>query len=241
MSSPHVTESIPAYALGILDEAENHSIARHLAGCSACQAELRSYQLVAEQLAGGVPQRNPPVGLRAAILQKAAAATVLAPRPAPLAWLRALARPLSPLAGALGLVVIFVLVGLNLALWQQLRQATSANTPVAEFAEFRLVRMSAPDKADVTGLLVIDEEGDFGTLVVDGLKPLSQEQQYQLWLIKDGKRTSGGVFSVQDSGYGMLRVDSPIPLIQYQSFGVTIEPAGGSPGPTGPKVLGGSL
>ena len=60
-------------------------------------------------------------------------------------------------------------------------------------------------------------------------------------LVKDGKRSSGGVFSVQDNGYGVLKIDSPLPLIEYQTFGVTIEPFGGSPGPTGKKVLGGSL
>jgi len=31
------------------------------------------------------------------------------------------------------------------------------------------------------------------------------------------------------------------PLDTYQSFGITIEPNGGSPAPTGKKVLGGNL
>jgi anti-sigma-K factor RskA len=30
------------------------------------------------------------------------------------------------------------------------------------------------------------------------------------------------------------------PLVDYQQFGVTVEPLGGSPAPTGNKVLGGS-
>ncbi|RJQ80137.1 MAG: anti-sigma factor [Desulfobacteraceae bacterium] len=32
---------------------------------------------------------------------------------------------------------------------------------------------------------------------------------------------------------------SPRPLNSYRTFGITIEPRGGSPGPTGSKVLGG--
>ena len=56
-----------------------------------------------------------------------------------------------------------------------------------------------------------------------------------------GQRTSGGVFSVYDEGYGVLKIDAPEPLISYQNVGITIEPAGGSPGPTGERVLGGDL
>jgi anti-sigma-K factor RskA len=60
-------------------------------------------------------------------------------------------------------------------------------------------------------------------------------------LIRDGQRTNGGVFSVNPDGYASLELYSPLPLIQYQAIGITIEPWGGSPGPTGPKVLGGDL
>ena len=84
-------------------------------------------------------------------------------------------------------------------------------------------------------------DGDHGTLVVDSLAPLGQDQQYQLWLIQDGERTDGGVFSVNPEGYGSLWVETPQPLSSYSAFGITIEPAGGSPGPTGDKVLGSAL
>jgi anti-sigma-K factor RskA len=61
------------------------------------------------------------------------------------------------------------------------------------------------------------------------------------WLIENGQRTSGGVFSVSQEGYGSLRVSSPQPLSNYSAFGITVEPVGGSPGPTGNKVLGSPL
>ncbi len=89
--------------------------------------------------------------------------------------------------------------------------------------------------------MVISRDGEHGSLVVDGLPLLDESQQYQLWLIRDGVRTSGGVFSVYDEGYGLLKIDAPDPLISYQAAGITIEPAGGSPGPTGERVLGGDL
>jgi anti-sigma-K factor RskA len=102
-----------------------------------------------------------------------------------------------------------------------------------------------------TGLIVISLDGHHGTLVVDRLPELDEAQQYQLWLIKDGQRDlwlikdgqrdNGGVFSVSHEGYGSVWLDSPQPLVDYSAFGVTVEPAGGSSGPTGEKVLGGSL
>jgi anti-sigma-K factor RskA len=89
-----------------------------------------------------------------------------------------------------------------------------------------------------TGMLVISEDGEYGTLVVDGLPALDPAHQYQLWLIRDGQRTSGGLFSVNPEGYGSLWVSSPEPLSSYPAFGITVEPVGGSTGPTGEKVLG---
>ena len=71
------------------------------------------------------------------------------------------------------------------------------------------------------------------------MEPLDDAQQYQLWLIRDGERTSGGVFSVSQSGYTAMQVYSREPLASFDAFGITIEPYGGSPGPTGDKVLGG--
>lgn len=240
MSTMHVTDSIPAFALGVLDEVESQKVSQHLDHCSACQAEFNAYQLLVDELACMVPQIKPPVRLRASVMQKAAAQSIQAQLARPI-WKAWFSRSLSPLVGLVGLVLIVALVGFNLALWQQIQHPPAAPVPTAVAADFRLVMMNPPQPGSASGLLVISEDGEYGTLVVDGLTKLSSNQQYQLWLIKDGKRTSGGVFSVQDSGYGMLRIDSPEPLIDYQSFGVTIEPAGGSPGPTGLKVLGGNL
>jgi anti-sigma-K factor RskA len=90
-------------------------------------------------------------------------------------------------------------------------------------------------------MLVISRDGEHGTLVVDKLPPLDEHQQYQLWLIDDGTRTSGGVFSVKEDGYASLWVGAPKALGSYKRFGITIEPEGGSPEPTGIRVLAGDL
>jgi len=107
---------------------------------------------------------------------------------------------------------------------------------------FRVVQLSATEAVpDAAGIIVISGDGRYGTLIASNLTRLPEDQQYQLWLIQDGERTSGGVFSVSRSGYAALRVSSKQSLDSFNAFGITIEPYGGSPGPTGDKVLGGEL
>jgi anti-sigma-K factor RskA len=239
MSGMHVTEWIPAYALGILPDDEREGVAQHVARCLRCQAELHAYQRVMDQLPQSIPQLDPPPELRARILRNVTRPREAVPAARP-GWLAWLLHPMPSLVGAIGLVLILVLVGFNIVLLQQLQHPASP-APVAAATNFRLVNMVSTQGKGASGLLVISDDGTYGTLVVNGLPLLDKTQQYQIWLVKDGVRISGGVFSVESTGYGMLEIDSPKPLIQYQSFGITVEPFGGSPGPTGAKVLGGGL
>jgi anti-sigma-K factor RskA len=106
----------------------------------------------------------------------------------------------------------------------------------------RAVPLSAPVAGSTaTGFVLISADGEDGALVVDGLPPLEEGKQYQLWLIRDGQRTSGAVFSTDENSYGGTRIRVPLSLLEYSAVGITIEPEGGSPQPTGTQVLGGPL
>jgi anti-sigma-K factor RskA len=95
--------------------------------------------------------------------------------------------------------------------------------------------------SNATGFVLISEDGDSGALIVDGLPPLGEKQQYQLWLIRNGERISGAVFSTDEKNYGGTRIRAPRSLLQYTAADITVEPTGGSSQPTGAKVLGGPL
>lgn len=80
-----------------------------------------------------------------------------------------------------------------------------------------------------------------GILEANDFPPLAPGMAYQLWLIKDGQRTSGGLFTVSDTGSGTLIFTPPDTLEAFDGMGITPEPASGSPGPTAPPVVTGSL
>jgi anti-sigma-K factor RskA len=77
-------------------------------------------------------------------------------------------------------------------------------------------------------------------LVVQGLPALPDDQVYQVWLVRDNQQSSGGTFEAHN-GKAWAFVDSDQPMAEYDELFVTIEPAGGSPAPSGARVVSGAL
>jgi anti-sigma-K factor RskA len=238
MQEGHVDDLLPGYALGCLDEFDERHVSEHLASCEHCRAELERYDWVVAELPMALEMSNPSPELKTRIINRASQFDQPKSQPvSPWQRLQASLRRSAPAWGLAGFALVIILVVNNLLLWQRLGLVESAGRE-----SLRTVALVGTDfTSGATGNLVISRDGEYGVLVVDGLPSLDENQQYQLWLIQDGQRTSGGVFSVNDEGYGVLYITSPNPLASYQAVGVTIEPAGGSPGPTGDKVLGGNL
>ena len=237
LAQDHVTDSLPAYVLGALDEKERRQVSNHLEHCQLCQAELASLQQVADELPLAISTVDPPLELKDRLMQSIHQRTVerqLEPLPVnqPTFLQRVFALFRHPLP-ALGVALILILVVGNLLLWRQLNLATQrASTPMRVLA-----LANTQDSSQATGTLVMDSAGKYGTLVVDNLATLDPTSQYQVWLIKAGVRSSAGVFSVNQDGYASLELLAPIPLIQYDAIGISIEPAGGSQMPTGASVF----
>jgi len=242
MSDPHpFRDLLPGYSLGILDEDEIDGVREHLAVCAACRAELASFHEVAGRLAAAAPERDLPAGLEARIMRlvrdRPAGKDTIGPRGPALLPARKRGSPWPALTGIAAAVALVLGAG-NLLQWSGVLGPAARGMPPRLSTAVLAGTDSAPE---AYGTIVLDPKDNKGVLAVTGLPALAQDRQYQLWLIRDGQRRSGGVFSPDADGYGSLLLTVPVDFRDFQSFGVSIEPRGGSPSPTGPRVLAGRL
>jgi anti-sigma-K factor RskA len=240
----HPSDLLPGYTLDCLEAEEATAVARHLAACQLCRAEMEAYQSVAHQLALVAPSSEPPPELRQRLLARVqlsrSSGSAVAHRPRRIAGWPATGQAPAGRWRSLNwrtvlLLLVAILAAGNVLLWQQFSRLRQATPPR------QVVGLSGTEVAPgASGVLVLTADGRQATLIVEGLPPLAAGEQYQLWLIQDGQRSNGGVFSVDPAGYHTMPVLAPQTITGYNAFGITIEPAGGSPGPTGPRVLGGA-
>jgi anti-sigma-K factor RskA len=193
---------------------------------------LRALRETGSLLVHAIPTAEPPGALRERLLAGL-------PRRRSYAWFEYLLQkwPRMVPAAAVAAVALAVTLGTaNLVLLQQ------SGAPQERLATLHLVRLQPTARMPAaSGVILVDPGQGGGLLVVDALAELDRSRQYQLWLIKDGRRTSGGIFSVSAGGSARLAIASTLPLAAFDAFGITIEPYGGSAGPTGDKVLGGKM
>ena len=229
-----IMDLIPAYALGSLEAEDAAHVSSHLKTCAACREELADYESVADALATAVPIITPPAQLKDRLMERTTTAALTAVSPQPSSQKTWSSHLNSFLHGprwqpVLAVALLILIIG-ALFIWQQNR-----NTPETHFT---LTPTEAAPGAE--GIIAVTNNGE-ATLSITDLPKLPADKQYQLWLIQDGQRDSGAVFSVDTSGSAQVKIDAKRPLTEYRAFGITIEPAGGSPGPTGERVLGFNL
>lgn len=245
-------ELIPAYVLGALSGDERARVEKHLAECANLSELVTSYGRVADLL----PHAATPVQPRAELKYRVLAATVSKKREA-FTWSSFFPRFLRSPAFALVAVLLVVALGVwNIALQNQMAEQKAFEQRVlAELSrqrDFLNVIAYSDEKpkrlqgteaaAHAAGRLYGAPNENTFALILNDLPPLPPGQVYQVWLIDpEGKRTSGGTFRVDERGRGWLWGRAANALDQYRAVGITIEPLGGSPQPTGVRVVLGDL
>ena len=91
------------------------------------------------------------------------------------------------------------------------------------------------------GMMMVSRSEPRAVLLTVNLPPLPDDKEYQVWLISGGRKYSGGLFRVDSTGFGKVVIIPVVPFSEIDALGITIEPAGGSHGPTGVNVLKGDL
>ena len=235
----HILELLPVYTLGALDADEVEQVAAHLSHCPTCQAEWRAFQTISDDLALAIEQVEPPARLKQQLMARIGDAETTAVPPPPQAsfWqqLTAVFRQHKAIAFSqlVLLSLVAVLLASNFLLWPQENELES-RPQAGQMQAIHLNNTGLIPNAD--GYLIISADGLNGAIILDQL-PQVERQEYQLWLVKDGERTSGALLSVDELGYSGGRVDAPEQLFNYTWAEVTIETAGGSPQPTGDVIL----
>ena len=231
-------ENIAAYALGALDAEEVSALEAHLRTCDSCRAELAEYQRVSAGLLSALPPQAPRRALKRNlqnILQNQAKAARSRPR-----W------SLNRMAAVAGFVL---LLGLNIVSVFQVYtlkqeqteldgQYGSQQSAIAMLA-YPTTQTIAFDQAGISGSLLVDKKRNLLAVFAWNLPPAPSGKTYQMWLIDPKQdRTSGG-FLIPEGGqpFVMSVIKPPQPLAGFTGLGVTLEPLGGSPKPTGAKVL----
>jgi anti-sigma-K factor RskA len=221
---------IPLYVLDMLDSDEQAALERVLASDSELQSELEQYRTVFDDLPLMVEARPAP-DLRANL------ETRLDQSQRRIVWLR------RAYWGAFAAaIILFVVTSIYLLTAVDDTDETEP-TPdlvqdVLQDPDARAFDVNATDEtASFIGRLTVDSQTEHAVLWIDGLEAL-EEQQYQLWLVKDGsERFDAGVFNVGADNVVTHLIDLPVDFESYQVAGVTIEPEGGSEGPTSDPIL----
>lgn len=108
-------------------------------------------------------------------------------------------------------------------------------SPGVEFCSLRPVGREPAQPAS-RGALFVAADHQHWFLHIDGLAPSPQGRAYQLWfIVGDGSAVSAGTFDAAPGGRVELGAET-MPS-GTRAVSVTLEPAGGSPLPSGPPIL----
>ncbi len=244
------------YALDALDTAaEVARFERHMNRCESCTSEVRGFRETATRLGLAAAQPAPPS------LHDAVMAEVTRTRQLPLDARARHARPVrrsllprlatagAALALAAAVTLAVVLVNTRNQLSQTQQQLGQAQQQLSQakrhliaaqtqLAAINAVRTAADatlvtKATSIGGRVTIVKSAAKRQLVVtaSGLPSLQAGKVYQLWLIGAGTSTirSEGLLAVHNGRSGPVLISG---VLQGDTFGITLEPAGGTVQPT---------
>jgi anti-sigma-K factor RskA len=253
MTCEQLGDTLYLYAVGALDGAQAETVEQHVAVCRPCRIALDDAHRLVGFLPLAIMPRQPSPKLKAAVLHAARSAQPAAQdrwslRQALLRWGPALATAALVFAAVALVWALGVQARLEqnasqlAALDEKLRERDALVAVMSGSAVTELVLTGTIDAPSAGARLYLDPAAMQGALIAWDLPSLPAENAYQLWLIDDtGQRTSGGVFRPSGQGLAQIVVRCSRPFSSYRGLGVTIEPAKGSPGPTGKRVLAGTF
>lgn len=239
-----------AYALNALGEAERREFETAMRESEQLRDEVTELTDTAVELGMSVPAIEPPAALRASILDAVARTPQLPPveprsatprgaEPGP-AELKARSRwsgSLVRIASVAAAVVLIAALGLTVRAGLQ---AQSDLTTASQINQIQAASDAAHQTVDISGggtaTVVWSLELRQAAVLIDGIKGLPAGSTYELWYMDAaGAATPAGTFEPAEDGRRSIVLAGTMDA--GDTIGVTVEPAGGSPAPTGDPLF----
>ena len=251
----HIEELLPFYALDALTDDERETVEAYLANHPEARAQVAEMIRAASALPDSISPVEPAPRTKEALMKRVAAdqrarSSAMGQPARQLSRLESLFRTFS-LAAAV-IAILWVLV-LNIQVVRLRNEISSLNNAlVAQSNTLNQVIQKLPQEnpsgtitvslkgtktqPQAQGQLIADPTSQSAVLVVTGLPPLEPDKTYQVWLIAEAP-ISAGLLTVDVNGQGVLIITSTESIGSFQSLGISVEPEGGSPQPTGDIVV----
>jgi len=254
-------EDFDLYALGALDGEDLAAFESHVATCDSCRQKLAAARDRIALLALSAPSAPPSPGVKERLMRQLSAEAEgrepSIPEPAPARavfganWWTAI---FAPAAAALALATVLLWVSNNRlndqidrqrAQLQELKHQTDEINALLELASARdTVSVSLAPSPEAHGATAhVLYNARMGKMFYSDTMTTAAppDKSFQLWLVPmSGNPVSAGILTPEPGVGSRMMVTMP-PGMPAKAFAVTIEPAGGMPEPTGPKILVGPV
>lgn len=238
MNDNDLHELATPFALDAIEDDERRMFETHLETCGDCLATVDAVRGTLGDLSDETAVA-PPAAMRDAVLQRIAQTPQEGPAPTPLPVgeppfspdhgdgdadvipIRRRGRWLGLVTTAAGIAAVFIAAVLVLG--------GDTTSDVIGAPDARIIQVEAP--AGTTASLTFSAERMQAVFTADDLAEPGDDSTYQLWVIAGDVPRPAGTFVPDEDGSVQVLLDETVETGQV--IGLTIEPAGGSPAPTG--------
>lgn len=229
-----------SFLSGELGEKEKKAFAEHLIQCSECTKDYEQMTEAWNSLKWDFEEMEPSSSLKSEVMNFVFEHNDQVPVRKEKNWSSFFFRQFTPVTSVLllaTLVFAFVLLYSNIQLKKEL---AAINLPMEVKTSLSLQPADKTAvKMNTDGEAYILQQGEDRRLIVQiqNLPSLKESEVYQVWLLKDGKRTNAGTFKPDETGTGSLTYKLSI-NDQFNQIGITREPDSNSTKPRGEKIVG---